>query len=292
MTAIDLSKLPAPTAVEPLDVQAILAEALAELTLAHPDFANILPSDPAMTVLEVFAYREVLLRARINEAFKQCLLAYATGSNLDQLAALYGVERLLVDAGDATAIPVIPPTYEGDDAFRQRIVLSLDGHTTAGSVESYRYHALSASGAVADVGISSPSAGLVQVVVLSSEGDGVPDASLLATVSEALNADTVRPLCDTVQVLPVALLNYSVGATLQIGSGADASLVLATAQAAVDAYVASVKRVGATVALSGVYQALHQAGVVKATLASPTANVVATALQAPHCTGVALTQEA
>lgn len=285
---IDLSQLPPPTLVETLTAESILAEGLASYHAAFPDAPELLPSDPATTLLEVFAYREVLLRARVNEAYKQCLLAYATGSNLDQLAALYGVERLMTDAGNPTALPPIPPTYETDAAFRQRVVLSLDGFTTAGSIASYRYHALSASGDVADVGISTPTPGIVQVVVLSNDGDGVPTSGLLTTVNNALNADTVRPLCDTVQVLPASLLNYTVQATLNVGSGADASLVLATAQTAVQAYVSSAKKVGGLVALSGLYEALHQAGVLNVTLTAPTTNVQASELQAPHCTSISI----
>jgi phage-related baseplate assembly protein len=287
---IDLSLLPAPTLLEPLNAESILQEALSELATHWSDASTLLPSDPAYAVLETFAYREFLLRARVNEAYKQTLLAYATGTNLDQLAGLYGLERLVLDAGNPTALPPIPPTYESDTAFRHRVVLSLDAVSTAGSVDSYRYHALSASGNVADVGITCPSAGVVQVVVLSRVGNGVPESGLLSTVSTALNADTVRPLCDTVSVLPASLRPYSVTATLTLGTGADSSLVLALANTAVSDYVASCKKVGALVAVSGVYQALHQAGVQKVTLSQPTTDVQATALEAPHCTSITIVQ--
>lgn len=43
--------------------------------------------------MEVCAYRELLLRQRINQAAKSNLLAFATGTDLDNLGALYDVER-------------------------------------------------------------------------------------------------------------------------------------------------------------------------------------------------------
>jgi phage-related baseplate assembly protein len=291
MTVIDLSQLPAPSVVEPLSHATILAEVLAYLEAQLPDvFVGLLPSDPAYKVAEALAYRELLLRARTNEAAKQCMLAYATGENLDHLAALVGVERLLVDAGNPSAIPPVPPTYETDEALRLRVQLAPEGYTNAGSVGAYRYHALSASGQVKDVGVSTPVAGTVQVVVLGQAGNGVPTTPLLNTVSTALNAETVRPLCDTLQVVGCTALNYTVSATLSLGTGPDPTTVLAAAQAAVAAYVAAQHRVGETVALSGLFSALHQAGVDNVVLASPTANVVATATQAPYCTAISVSQ--
>ena len=48
------------------------------------------------------AYREMLLRIGIQAAAKQNLLAYATGDNLDHLAAFYNVTRLPAQAARAT----------------------------------------------------------------------------------------------------------------------------------------------------------------------------------------------
>lgn len=289
-TAIDLSQLPPPDFVEPLSFETIFSELKQALQAAEPDvFAELYPSDPAFKLLEVFAYRELLLRNRMNEKARQCLLAYATGANLDHIGALFGVGRLVLDAGNPTAIPPIPPTLEPDDAFRARIQLAPEGFTNAGSVGAYRFHALSASGDVVDVGVDSPSPGIVRVVVLGDTLTGIPHSPTLSAVSDALNADTVRPLCDTVQVIGVSPLAYDIVATLTIGQGPDASLVRAAAIVAVNAYATQQRKVGATVALSGLYQALHQPGVERVTLTSPVADVVATALQAPILDEVTIT---
>jgi len=50
-------------------------------------------SDPAYKILEVAAYREMLLRARINSAAKAVMLPYATGSDLDVLGSLFRTSR-------------------------------------------------------------------------------------------------------------------------------------------------------------------------------------------------------
>jgi phage-related baseplate assembly protein len=290
-TAIDLSQLPAPTVVEPLDFTTILNESLVYLQALNPDlFTGILPSDPAYLVLETMAYRELLLRNRINESAKQCMLAYAIGSNLDQLGAFYGVERFVLIPADPLAFPPVEAVLESDDNFRERIQLSLEGFSTAGSVGAYRFHALSADADVKDVGITQPTAGTVQVSVLSRTGSGTAGTPLLTAVENALNAESVRPFTDTVEVVSASILNYSVTAELTLFTGPDMAIVLETAQEALTAYVDAQHKVGATVSLSGLYAALHQAGVESVSLTAPTANVVASATQAPYCTAISVTE--
>ncbi len=49
----------------------------------------IVESDPAYKILEVAAYRELLLRQRVNDASKLYYWPNAKGSDLDHLAALF-----------------------------------------------------------------------------------------------------------------------------------------------------------------------------------------------------------
>ena len=91
-TAVNLSRLPAPQVVEALDYETILADLIASQRLLLPDFQP-LESEPATKLLQIVAYREILLRQRINDAARAVMPAYAMGSDLDNLAALLGVTR-------------------------------------------------------------------------------------------------------------------------------------------------------------------------------------------------------
>ena len=93
-TAVDLSRLPAPTIVETLDFDTIYGQMLAQLLILLPGFDATVESDPAVKLLQVAAYREVLLRARVNDAARAVMPAYAVGADLDNLAALMSVVRL------------------------------------------------------------------------------------------------------------------------------------------------------------------------------------------------------
>lgn len=288
-TAVDLPSLPFPQAVEALDYETILAAMLADLRARDPAFTALVESDPAYKVLEVAAYRELLVRQRINEAIKAVTLAYAAGADLEQIAARYNVERLMVDAGNPNAIPPIPPTYETDESLRRRTQLAFESFSTAGPEGAYIFHALGADADVLDAAVHSPAPGQVTVAVLSRTGDGTAPAGTLAAVDTALNADEVRPITDSVTVESAAIVPYSVVATLTSYPGPDSAVVMAAAQASIENYVERSKRLGRDITISGVYAALHQEGVRAVALTQPETNIINDWNQAPHCTGIELT---
>jgi len=289
-TTVDLSQLVAPGVVETLDFEAILAAMVADLQARDATFTALVESDPAYKVLEVAAYREILIRQRVNEAAKAVMLAYAARTDLDQIGANFNVERLVVDEGDPDAVPPVPPTYETDTAFRARIQLALEGITTAGSEGSYVFHGLSADGDVRDIQAISPEPGDVEVYVLAHSGDGTASTELVNTVTAALNAQDVRPLTDNVTVQTAMIVEYSVDATLEIENGPDPDVVLAAAEEAVTTYVEQIRRIGYTIPLSGLFAALHQPGVRKVTLASPSADVEIEDGEAGYCASIAVAQ--
>ncbi|GFQ94785.1 baseplate assembly protein J [Trichonephila clavata] len=82
-----------PNIIEKLSFEEIFSRMKEELVRRDETFSGLVESDPAMKVLEVAAWRELLLRQRINEAVKSNLLKFAMGEDLDNLAEFYGVER-------------------------------------------------------------------------------------------------------------------------------------------------------------------------------------------------------
>nr|GLK21690.1 baseplate assembly protein [Microbacterium terregens] len=271
--AIDLSRFPAPTIVEQLTFEQILAELVEALRTRLPAFDALVESDPIMKLLQVVAYRELLLRQRANDAARQLMVAYALGSNLDHLAALVGVTRL---------------PGEADDALRQRAVLGPEGFSVAGPELAYIYHAKSADPGVLDASAISPAPGEVRVTVLSREGDGAASAALLDAVRERVNAREVRPLGDLVTVASAEIRTFAVHATLYTFAGPDRSLVLTAAREQLDAYLAECRLLGRDVTMSGLYAALTVPGVQRVVLAAPTAGVVCDYTQAAWCTDIVI----
>lgn len=291
-TTVNLSQLPAPTVIEALDFETIFAAMLADLQARDPAFTALVESDPAYKILQVAAYRELLLRARVNDAARAVMLAFATGADLDQIGANFGVVRRVIDPGNPSAIPPVAPTLEGDEDFRARIQLSPEGYTTAGSEGSYVFHALGADGGVKDAQAVSPVPGEVVVYVLGRTGDGTASPELLDTVAAALNAERVRPMTDRVTVLSASIVGYTINAELVMYPGPDPEVVRQAALTAVTTYAEAQRRIGFDVTLSGLYAALHQPGVQRVDLVSPAATLVIGEGQSSHCTSISVTASA
>lgn len=288
-TAVDLSQLPAPAVVEALSFETILAQMISDLQARDPAFTALLESDPAFKVLEVCAYRELLLRQRVNEAAKAVMLTYAEGSDLDQLAANFQVQRLVVTPANPDAIPPTPAVYEADNELRRRVQLSFEAFTTAGSKGSYVFAALAADGQVRDASAISPAPGDVSVYVLSREGNGTADERLLQAVNAAVSAESVRPMTDRVTVLSAAVTEYRITATLTPYPGPDANVIREAALASAQDYANAMHRMGYDVTISGLYSALHQPGVQKVELVEPVAGITMTDGEAAYCTAINLT---
>lgn len=287
---INLDKLPAPQFVEALDAEIILAEMKADLIARAPELANILALESALTVkiLETCAYRELLLRQRVNDAGRAVMLAFATAADLENLGALFGVSRAIIQMADPNATPPVPEILEDDPRLRTRIQLALEGFSTAGPTGAYTFHGLSADPDVKDVGVVSPAPGEVEITVLSTIGDGTPDGALITSVYTALNADDVRPLTDLVTVKAASITGYTVDATLTLYEGPDSALVMAAAQTALTAFVEAHHRLGHDITISGLHAALHQTGVQKVSLSSPVADRVVASDEAAHCTSATI----
>ena len=421
-TAIDLSQLPPPSVVEPLDFEQILGAMLADLKTRFPEFTALVESDPAYKILEVAAFRELLIRQRVNDAGRSVMLAYANGSDLDHLGALMGVVRLEDDGEERTAEAIIytrgyystggggggglitqefrettfsgyirrrqagaqapleiqfvripdpspmgpyppfsitvsiegskiilegfplqfgdfnlnmvkaaieahaeanalveviiegfgtvpiyydnleertvrllggrdatAPFIEDDAAFRRRIQLAPEAFSVAGPQGAYVFHALSTDVEVLDAYASSPDPGEVLVTVMSRFDSGLASAGLCNAVAQHLSSDQIRPLTDEVTVQSVTIVNYSITASIYTYPGPDPAPILAAAQSALAQYIESVRRIGRDVSRSGIFAALHQPGVQRVALSSPSADVVISETKVSHCTGITLT---
>lgn len=283
-TAVDLSRLNAPALIEALDYESIFAAMLAKLIELDPQFDALTESDPTYKVLQVAAYRELQIRQRVNEAARANMLAYAMGSDLDHIGALFGVQRLQLDPGNP--VLSIPPTMESDTDLRRRIQLAPEGFSVAGPEGAYVFHAIGSDPGVLDAAATSPSPGEVVVAVMSRTGDGTASPELIASVAAVLSADNVRPMTDHVTVVSAEIVEYEIEAEIFTFAGPETEVVLAEAQARIERYIDESHRLGRDVTLSGCYSALHTEGVQRVNLISPAADIVVDRTQATFCTSL------
>ncbi|KVF73370.1 baseplate J/gp47 family protein [Burkholderia vietnamiensis] len=290
MTVIDLSALDPPDLVEMLDFEELYQRKLEHFKRIYPDWTAALESDPVVKLLELAAYEDVRFRARVNDAGRAVLLAYATGADLEHLAALWNLKKEVVDPGDPEAHPPIPVTYERDERLRLRTQMGIERASTAGPFGAYRSMAMDASADVADVRVDRPEGGVVRVVVKSYSNGGVASAALLDTVRRALSPEDRRPLNDTLLVVPARPVEYSIDADVYIGRGPDPGVVLAARRQDLDIAIAAGEALRVGMPRSAVTGALHPkaSGVVRVDLKAPVADVVCAIDQFARCTSIVL----
>ncbi|MBC3948242.1 baseplate assembly protein [Pseudomonas folii] len=290
MNIVDLSSLPAPDVLETLDFEDIYTEELANFRLLMGEgWSAELESDPVVKLLELAAYNKVGNRARVNDAAKALMLAYAKRADLEQLGARVNLKRLVVVAEDLTTSPPTAQVMEEDDPFRERIQMSWEGLSTAGPRNSYILHARNASGLVADATAESPSPAVVVVTVLGLDGDGSADEALLGTVRAALSDEDVRPLGDRLTVKGAEILRYTITAILHpVGTGSESEAALADAQERLAKWMNPRRRLGVEVARSAIDAQLHVAGIRRVELVGWD-DIQPTKEQAAYCTSVSVT---
>lgn len=289
-TAIDMARLPPPDVIEPIDPEVILAELKDLVVASAPELAAViaLESEPVVKILQIWAYQVTLHRARVNDGARAVMLAYATGADLDHLAALYSVARLTIQEADPDAVPPIPAILEDDAALRSRTQLALEGLSVAGPVGAYRFHTFSADGRIKDVSVTSPNPGEVLVTFYAEEPDGSPSTAPSAAIEAALNAEDVRPLTDQVTVAVAQTVDVSIDAVITIDDGPDPAIVEEAARDALDVALDEVKQIGADLPVSRIYAALQVPGVRSVTLTDPAGDVAIGPGQIAHVPTMAL----
>ena len=309
---LNLSSLPDPAIIETLSFQSIFNDLKDDFSTRFSEYTALVESDPAIKLLEVAAQREVILRQRVNDAFKATLLAFAAGADLDQLAAFYGLTRL---------------TDETDATLRERTINRIQGSSTAGGAAWYRYQALTANNGVRDARVTSPAAGEVQVALLSKEKtnllalgtstsqlsadmvslatfygvstggstgitndsqasaaiaavidaagpEGTATSQLLAAVDSTMQSSEVRVITDTVATVTANVVSVDVSADVYLYPDTSSS-VLDGVEAAIRQAVQDEGGLGWDLTLSWLIKNIHVDGVQRVDMVAPTANQVA-----------------
>lgn len=286
MADFDLSSYPLPQAIEEISVEAIVDGHTARFVeewnalraerpeLDLPEFnTTALESEETSILFETTSFRELLLRVRINEAVRANLLAFATGADLDHLAAFYGVVRMV---------------GELDARLRVRVILEIRGRSTGGTAPRYEAVAMAAS-----IRVKSARAyrlgrdPTVHVAIFAEDNEGVADAELLDTVRGALNAPAVRMVNDVLLVASAVFEVVNVSAQVWLLPTASDALVPELAAYLKQSWIET-SSLGFDLTTSWIIGRLMASGVQRASVIAPAADVIAEPFRAISIGSVAL----
>jgi phage-related baseplate assembly protein len=260
---MSLTELKDPEIIEELSFEEILLQMKEKLVAIDSEYTAFLASDPVMKLMEVAAYRDLLLRQRINQAAKANLLAFATGSDIDNLAAFYGITR---------------KENETDEELRERTHAKIVGWSSAGSREAYKFHALNSDSRVKEANADSPEPGLVRISILSKEDGGVVSQDLLETVTNYMQREDVRMLTDTVEVVPCGLIEINVKAKIILMSSTPPE-ILNTIRRTFAENFSKIAGLGVSISRAWIISNLFLSGVKDVELQSPSADVLANEIE-------------
>jgi phage-related baseplate assembly protein len=188
---------------------------------------------------------------------------------------------------------------ETDAHLRQRIQLAPNTFSVAGPTGAYKAFALGADPAIIDVLVTSPVPGSVNVYILTGpitaqpasapNNAGIANAALLAKTLAVLSADKVRPLTDTVAVLAVAEVDYTITGTVTLFSDADPVTTQSLVQnAAVQFAINLASRIQRDIVPEEIIAALTTSGIYRVVLTAPVFTPLTTG-QWANCTAISLT---
>lgn len=269
----ELAALPPPDIIEPLDAERIISDMMADVAERFARDGVLydvgeLETDPVKVMFEAASYRELLLRARVNDAARANLLSFAQKADLDHLAGFYDVVRL---AG------------EKDDALRARTVLAIKARSPGGSSYWYAAAARRADVRIRDVAVFREEfLPIIHIAVLSSENDGIPDGAMLDEVRAEVTSDLVRLLNDTLVVEPAVTRTIDIEADVWLLPDAPQNMAASLADVLRAAWNAETG-IGFDLERSWIESRVHVRGVKRVQVITPDASVIV-----PPGTAVAL----
>ncbi|MBQ9000945.1 MAG: baseplate J/gp47 family protein [Eggerthellaceae bacterium] len=187
-----------------------------------------------------------------------------------------------------------PDDDEGNELFRQRILLAQNAVNTAGTKSSYIAIAKAADADIADVQVPDLDEAYRVLIYVVKSGGELFDADEIAGIQAACDADDVRPLGDLVEVRNASRVAYSVDVSYTCAAADEAAVVAAVegSGGAIDAYLEwQDETIGRGIQPQKLMALVFAAGAETVTVSSPSAAEVGVGCVA-KCSSVAVSHEA
>ncbi|HEY8136265.1 MAG TPA: baseplate J/gp47 family protein [Methylocystis sp.] len=298
---IDLTRVPAPQIIETFGFDRLLSDTrdkfleywAAERTKnpALPAYnVEKLRGNPVNFILSSRAYREGLLRQRINEAVAAVLAPLAHRTDLDNVVARAGIERLVVTPATTSS----PAIMESDERLLLRYLLAF-ARPAAGSADRYLLEVYTALPTLQHAAVNGPAVhgrrGDVDVVLAGPNGRDLTDDELAACRS-AILATNVKPEAVAVVTLRARRIVYDLSGSILVPRGPDPETVRVEAERRIGDVAAERMKIGAIAPLTAFAGAAYGAGVTRASIDAPADDIVADSYSIPVLGDLALTAEA
>lgn len=220
--------------------------------------------------------RKTVLKMAVNNAARSVMLATGKGDELDHIAALFGIKRLVVKAADTEATPPKPAIMESDERLRLRSRLSLYALSQAGCEGAYLFRALSASPFIKDISVYSDNINpeKINVIVLSDQSGGAEDSDRDSILNKVeLSLAEVRSITDEIVVRWAKAIEFSIRAELEVEDGVDTGKLAKNVKKDISNLVKTNHRLGKNILRSEFFAVLYKPGVESVRLLQPKTDI-------------------
>ena len=181
---------------------------------------------------------------------------------VDPQAFLQSITNITETAGGADV--------ESDDDYRERIRLTPESFSVAGSEQAYIFHTKKVSALIEDVAVTSDQPGEVDIYPLLKNGE-LPNSEMLDKIYTYLSDKKVRPLTDHVFVRTPQIKSYNVEVNYKISqsSNNEAEIISNVTQAVNDYILWQKSKLGRDINPTELIYRLKQAGLKRADVVQP-----------------------
>lgn len=306
-TAIDLSRLDAPQAIETISAEALYADYRARfaaawdaLRIRYPDLpvhdTVLLETEPAAVVGQVFSSSRRNDRQRVNDGLRALLAPLASQSDLAVLVASRNIERLTIVPASSTAAAIM----ESDTSLLRRFLLSFD-EPCAGSAGRYLFDAWSAWPQNEDRTLGLWDARVNGWAIHGRRGDSdlvvvgpfgrAPTTEELSAVRASVAHPNRAPEAVAISVLAATRVEYEVRLHLEVpGNGPSPAVVKAEAEARVNKAATDRILIGGEIPAGLLPGVAYGDGIIKVTDLDPV-TIAPDPYKVPVMTGLTVTVE-
>lgn len=158
-------------------------------------------SDPLIKTLEIAAYRELMIRQKIQDLLNASLLSSAQGNDLKKLAELFFDQETI-------------SKINNDNEIREKIsdFWKNTPYSTTGTRSAYEFYTRKFIPEAKDISISTESNQIIIYVLLQNNFDLSP----LEKAEKNLNDPSIRRLTDKIIVKPVEIIEYDIEIAIKL----------------------------------------------------------------------------
>lgn len=164
-------------------------------------------------------FEDVILPARKSYVDIVCMCsepgAFSNGYEIGEIKVLMDSLQNISEATNVT-VSSGGTDDESDEDFKQRILLSPSGYSTAGTADSYAYFIKNYDTRITDVHVQTEDDAQVSIYLLSKSG--LPTESQIKSIQSYIDNAEIRPLTDKVTVYSGVPQSYDVNLTYYISN--------------------------------------------------------------------------